>query len=347
MNMITDRVYPMPLPDIVDREVLVWGGLGFLGQHLIARLLDLGARISVVCRSRTNYRAPEWSQRVTWFELDRDRSPDAVLSAAVSRSEIIYNFAGSSGAAASNREPLRSLRENCEVQLAFLAACQRSGHRPHVIFPSSWLVYQSGAQHPIDESYRIGPLSVYAAHKFCIEQYLRIFGAQQHITWTICRISNPYGFDPTKPGSSYKILNWFIQLALEHKPIVIFGDGSQLRDYIYIDDVIDALIRGMLPQAKNEIFNISSGSSHSLLRAVEIVDQLAGPIHVSFQNWPDEYHAVEAGDYMADIAHAKKSLSFQPEFDLEKGLERTLEAYRQRNWSGSSPTELSFAMRSA
>ena len=343
--MTTDLVYAPP-PDITNRQVLVWGGLGFLGQHLIAKLLDLGARVSVLCRSRGSYSAPAWSHRVCWLELDRGGASDVILAAAVSRSEIIYNFAGLSGAAASNREPLRSLKENCEVHLEFLAACQRSGNRPHVVFPSSWLVYEPGAKNPVDEGHRLGPLSLYGVHKLCIEQYLRIFGAQDYITWTVCRISNPYGFDPTKPGHSYKILNWFIELAFERKPIVIFGDGSQLRDYIYIDDVIDALIRCVVPQAKNEIFNISSGTSHSLLQAVEILDRLAGPIRLTFKSWPDDYHAVEAGDYVADVSHARRNLGFRPVFDIEKGLERTVQAYRNFNGLRSSPVELSLAMGS-
>jgi dTDP-glucose 4,6-dehydratase/UDP-glucose 4-epimerase len=269
---------------------------------------------------------------VKWFELDHPAAGDATLRAAVASASIIYNFAGSSGAAASNRDPLHSLEENCRVQLAFLAACEKAGHKPHVVFPSSWLVYAPGGPDAVDEDHPVGPLSMYGAHKLCIEHYLQIFARQDRITYTICRISNPYGFDAGKTNSRYKILNSFIQLALAKKPIRLFGDGRQLRDFIYIDDLIEIFSRcGTCSAARNQIFNVSSGHSYSLLQAVEKIMRLLGPSPVLFEPWPDEYRAVEPGDYVADIARATRLLDFRPAYDLESGLLQTAREYRNEN----------------
>jgi UDP-glucose 4-epimerase len=314
-----------------DRKspVLVWGGLGFLGQHLVTRLLREGFEVSILCRSKGLYGTPAWAGKVRCFEIDNGASLDSNLLAAVSGASIIYNFAGWSGAAASNRDPLRSLDENCRMQLAFLTACQKAGHQPHIVFPSSWLVYARGAKEPLDEDHPTSPLSMYAAHKLCIESYLRIFEVQEHISYTVCRISNPYGFDQAQTGRGYKILNSFIQLALARKPIRIFGDGRQLRDFIYIDDVIQALLLcGVRKEARGQVFNISSGQSYSLIYAVETVIEILGPSPIVFESWPEDYRTAEPGDYVANITRARTRLGFHPEYDLGHGLRRTIYDYR-------------------
>jgi UDP-glucose 4-epimerase len=309
----------------------VWGALGFLGYHLVTRLLDSGKDVSVLCRSKKRYPTPVWSQRVRWFELESGGSLESNLLAAVARAAVIYNFAGASGAVASNREPVRNLRDNCALQLAFLTACERAGHKPHVVYPSSWLVYAPADGKPVREDHPIGPLSVYGAHKACIEHYFRIFGARDRITWTVCRISNPYGFDPAMAKGAYKVLNWFVDLALGQKPISIFGDGSQLRDFVYIEDVVDALVSCGFSAVRNEIFNIGGGRSYSLIDAVEIINELAGPVPVIFKTWPEEYHAVEPGDYVGDISRARRRLGFHPAYDLRSGLAQTIRDYRSES----------------
>ena len=309
-------------------KVLVWGGLGFLGQQAVTRLLDRGAEVAVLCRSRSLYPSPAWDALVDWYELDRPGA-EATLLEAVSSASTIYNFAGSSGAVSSNREPLHSLDENCRTQLTFLAACQQAGHRPHVVFPSSWLVYAPGKTNPVGEEHLLGPLSMYAAHKLCIEHYLKIAAAQGHITYTICRISNPYGFDPAPTQRGYKILNAFIQLALANNPIEIFGDGRQLRDFIYIRDLTHALMLcGFASEARNQVFNISSGHSHSLFETVtSLIEMVGSASPVIFKPWPEEYRAVEPGHYVADISRARAVLGFHPEYNLQCGIEETLRHY--------------------
>ncbi len=313
-----------------DGSVLVWGALGFLGQHMVARLLRHGATVSVLCRPRHLYPIPPWGSRVQWFEQQKGGDDQATLMSAVSSASLIYNFAGSSGAVASNQKPLESLEANCRTQLAFLEACERAGHRPHVVFASSWLVYGVTGGAPVSETHPVAPRSMYAAHKLCIEHYLQIFEQRNKITYTICRISNPYGFDPSGVGNTYKVLNSFIQQALAGAPICLFGDGRQLRDFIQISDLADALIRcGYSPQARNELFNVSSGKSYTLLEAAETIGELAGAPKVLFKPWPEEYRAVESGDYVADISKARTKLGLMPAYELRAGLEETIRQYRQ------------------
>jgi UDP-glucose 4-epimerase len=315
-----------------DRGVLVWGALGFLGQYLVERLLSRGFAVSVLCRPRRHYPSPDWASKVRWFELTEGAENRAILSSAVQSASVIYDLAGLSGAATSNDRPLESLEANCRSQLEFLTSCESAGHRPHVVFPSSWLVYGLTEGLAVNERQPVAPRSMYAAHKLCIENYLQIYAARNKITYTICRISNPYGFDPSRPGGSYKVLNSFIQNALAGTPIRLFGDGRQLRDYIYISDLVDALMLcGYSPQARNEVLNISSGTSHSLLDAVETIRDLLGAAQVVFEPWPDHYMQVESGDYVADISKAASRLGFAAADGLRPGLAKTISLYRSQS----------------
>lgn len=319
----------MPDPAHQRSNVLVWGALGFLGQHLVEALLNEGANVSVLCRPRHLYPSPKWGNGVTWHELD-GKQDERTLLAAVSSADLIYNLAGASGAVASNLDPMHSLNANCGVQLAFLRACEDAGHCPHVVFASSWLVYDIRGDQPVNEEHPVAPRSMYGAHKLCIENYLRIFQLRNKITYTVCRISNPYGCDPGKPTKGYKLLNTFVQDALTDTPICLFGEGVQLRDFIYISDLTQAFLLCGLAGARNESFNISSGTSHSLLEAVETIGDIIGRTPVIRKPWPDEYLAAEPGSYIADISKARTRLGFAPAFRLRAGLEKTIQDFRNK-----------------
>jgi len=303
--------------------------MGFLGRHVVERLLAGGRRVSVLCRRRTLYPPAPWAAEVRWFELDRPEAEKEIFQAAVKSASVIYDFAGSSGAVASNREPRQSLEENCRVHLDFLEACAQAGSRPHIVFPSSWLVYRPAEDgSAATEDHPVSPRSMYAVHKLAIEQYLQIYARRERITYTICRIANPYGFDPA-PRPNYKILNSFVQKALACAPITIFGDGRQLRDFLYISDLTDALEAcGFRPEARNETFNIASGTSHRLAHAVTLIQQLTGGPQVIYKPWPEEYLAAEPGDSHIDISKARRHLRFHPRYELQTGLAETIALYR-------------------
>lgn len=306
------------------KSALVWGGLGFIGQHLIVGLLERGTQVSVLCRSRLHYAPPDWASQVRWFDLDSSLDRDDTMRIAADV-DVVYNLAGSSGTVASNLDPMGSLQDNCAEQLRFLQACEKTTRPPHIVFASSWLVYGAIEAARVDESHPIQPRSMYAAHKACIENYLRIYALRRKISYTVCRISNPYGPYPSRPRRTYNIINLFIEQSMAGKPVFLFGDGRQLRDYIFIDDLVDALIRcGECPAARNELFNIGMGRSHSILEAVEMIRDLASAPPAILMPWEGEYAVVESGSYTADISKAERLLGVKARFDLRKGLEATV-----------------------
>lgn len=308
--------------------MLVWGALGFIGFHLVERLLSDGYKVSVLCRSRARYAEPHWASKVTWYSTENEVCQTS-LQAAVASASVIFDLAGSSGAVASNHDPIGSLDSNCRVQLEFLEACAKAAHKPHVIFSSSRLVYGETSAAKVDEKHATRPLSIYAVHKLCIENYLELYSRLGAITHTVCRISNAYGHDCTRLGQGYKIVNSFIIRSLAQLPIVLFGTGEQIRDFIYIDDLTEILIRcALIPAASGETFNIGSGVGHSMMEAAEIIRELTDGPPINFHPWPEDYLAVESGNYVAEISKSHRVLQFLPQFDFCNGINSTITKYR-------------------
>jgi nucleoside-diphosphate-sugar epimerase len=309
----------------VPKNVLVWGAYGFMGRHLVGRLLAEGAHVSILTRERSRYAPASWdstpaSDTITRFET-ADADPLPVFRKAVASADLIFNFAGANGAVRSNQDPVRSADENSRVQAQFLHACAQSGRCPHVVFSSSRLVYGRPRSLPVNEDHPLAPRSFYAANKLCCEDYHRAFAASGAITYTICRISNAFGPDPEYARKEHGVINVFVEKALAGQSVKLFGDGGQLRDYIYIDDLIEVLMRcGMYPEARSEIFNVGSGEGIRLREAAEEITKTTGAPPIDFQTWPDEFRNVESGDYVCEIAKLRSTLGFCPIDAFRSGL---------------------------
>ncbi len=301
-------------------RVLVWGARGFIGRALVEHLVGRAWRVQVLTRRHATP-APAWADSVEWFEFSADRV--GTFDRALDGVSLVYNLAGSSGAVASNLDPIESLESNCRLQLEFLAACARTGRTPHVVFSSSRLVYAPAGHARVTEHHPVAPLSMYSAHKLCIEHYHRIFAQRGALSFTLCRISNPYGFDESAPPAGYGFINALIQRALEGDRLTLFGRGQQLRDYLYIDDLV-AMLRlcGERAAARNEILNVGYGRSLSLCDAALHIQRGLGSGAIVFQPWPKEHEAVESGDFVVDTAKARAVLNCAPAYSFERGIAR-------------------------
>jgi UDP-glucose 4-epimerase len=272
--------------------------------------------------------------------MDEGDQSIAAMTEIIRECGLIYDLAGSSGAVASNRSPGASLEGNCRIQLRLLEACVAAGNRPHVVFSSSRLVYGETGRTRAAEDHPVNPQSVYAAHKLCIEHYLKIFARLGHITYTICRISNVYGSDAGHQGQGYRVVNAFIRAGLAGQIITLFGDGRQLRDFIYIDDLIQALMQsGTAAAARNQVFNIGSGVSSSMLEAASLIREMTSAPPLRFAPWPEDYGLVESGDYVADISKARRLLGIRPAYTLAEGIAESIAQLRGDAAVGAAPAK--------
>jgi UDP-glucose 4-epimerase len=313
------------------KKVLVTGGLGFIGINTSLRLLDFGAEVTVL----DNFIPLDPSGRL---DAVRSRLRIAVadirdedkVERVVRDQEVIFNLAGKSGAADSNKTPLNDLEINCRGHLNVLEACRSFNPAVTIVFPSSRLVYGKPRYLPVDESHPVAPESIYAAHKLAVENYHLIYGRLYGLKTTVLRISNPYGPMQAGEARAYGIANRFIQTAVAGKPITLFGDGGQRRDYLYIDDLVDAFLRAAsVVGARGKIYNIGDRSNVSLLELAEMAVAAAGAGEIVRVPWPEEYRAVETGDYQSDITLARHDLGWSPITEIREGIARTVEFYRQ------------------
>lgn len=312
------------------KNILVTGGLGFIGLNLTNRLRELGAKIVVFDSYVSSAMTKPLSKILEGVDIvNADIRDEDRVERVMREQDIVFNLAGKSGAVDSNKTPLNDLDINCRGHLTILEACIAFNPNVTIIFPSSRLVYGRPRYLPVDENHPLSPESIYAAHKLAVENYHLIYGRLYGIKTTVLRISNPYGPHQSHGAHAYGIANRLIQSAVLDKTIYIYGDGKQQRDYIYVDDLVEAfLFAASSEKARGKIYNVGGTTAVSLFDLAEMVVSLAGSSSkIEMVSWPEEYLAVETGHYQSNITLANHDLGWQPKTPICEGLVRTIKSY--------------------
>lgn len=308
------------------RRVLVLGGTGFMGQYLVSALVRLDADVTILTNNRPVPEAIASLARLGSTRI-RIRQGDvcnhSVLMDLVAGQQVIYALAGKSGAVQSNNNPVLDLNVNCGGLLNLLECCRVSNPSARIVFPSSRLVYGKVDTLPVPESHPTKPTSIYAIHKLTGEKYLVLYHQLYNLPTMVLRITNPYGLQHQPAQFTHGIINAFFQKALQGEPLTIFGDGHQIRDYIYIEDVVQAfLMAGKRPEAVGQVFNVGSGQGVSLAEVAEAIVRLVGRGFVQYQAWPPDHLLVETGDFIADIGKIRAALGWSPRTEQQQGLRK-------------------------
>lgn len=304
-------------------KAVVFGGCGFLGSNVAAGLARAGATTvvydTVVCEPDT----PQGIEMVQGDALDAAKVREVLAGA-----DRVFAFAGAGGAPESLRDPLGDLAVNCNAQLILLEAVREVCREATVVFPGSRLEYGRPMRLPVGEDHSLLGSTPYAINKSACAAYYRMYAQVHGLNAVVLRLSNPYGPHPLQ--ESYKgfgVLNHFIDRALLDRPITLFGDGSQLRDFVYIDDVVEAVMEASARRGLGgRAINIGSGEGVSLAMAAEEVVELAGRGSVIQVPWPADLSLIETGDFYFDVSRAREVLDWEPKTSLRLGLELTLTA---------------------
>jgi len=320
-----------------DRAVLVVGGLGFIGGRLSAALAAAGARVTIVTPSRQTHHdsAVDFDARGVRV-LDGDVRDRQQMQAAVRGQDVIFNLAGQSGAVRSMEEPWDDLDVNARGMLTLVEAVRRESPKARVVLTGSRLEYGRVGSGPVAETHAADPLCLHAVHKLVAEQYLRLYERLYGISYAVARITNPYGPGQPRARTAYGVVNRLIHLALAGDTLPIYGDGRQLRDYIYIDDVVQALLAlgqaGARPSqdrdVSSNIYNVGTGVGTSIAGMAGAIVAAAGAGRIEFVAWPPLAEQIETGDFVADVARIRAELGWRPAVSLEEGLRRTVAFYR-------------------
>jgi len=323
------------------QRVLVIGGLGFIGMNLTERLVGEGRSVTVVTPSRARHQEAAAAFEARGVRIVEGDLRDAgAMAKALADQQIVFNLAGESGAVRSMEDPWTDLDVNCRGNLVLLEALRSDNPVARLVFVSSRLSYGSGGADPIDEAHVPDPLCVHAVHKLAAEQYLRLYHRIYGLNVTTARLTNPYGPGQPAGRTAYGVVNRMIHLALSGETLSIYGDGRQRRDYIYVDDAVDALMRmAEAPQSGGRLYNVGSGRGTPLVEMARAIIGMAGSGRIGFVPWPELDEQIETGDFVADIGRIERELGWTPRVSLADGLQRTIAHYKaQHSTSKAHPT---------
>lgn len=314
----------------MKKRVLAIGGLGFIGVNLVDRLIGDGAIVTVLTPLRERHAdladtLERQGARIVEGDL-RDRELMPVL---VAGQDLVFNLSGQSGAVRSMDDPWSDLDINLRGNLVLLESLRAANPRAKVVFAGSRLQYGKPDSLPVAEDDGGDPLCLHAIHKRTVEEYLKLYADLFGLTYAIARITNPYGPGQPKGRTAYGVINRLIHLALANEALTIYGDGAQLRDYVHVGDVIEALlVMAHSDQANGRAFNVASGKGTRMIDVANEIIAIAGGGRIEHVAWPALAHQIETGDFVADITRAQRELGWAPTRTLRAGLEETIAHYR-------------------
>lgn len=298
---------------------LVLGSTGFIGSNLVKKLVNL--KREVISFSRSSSPPLSGVQHITGDFSDLK----VIKTLLKTRPSVIYALIGLSGQVNTNSNPEESYKVNVLTYLNFLELVRKNLPTTHLIFSSSRLEYGKPVYLPVDEQHPIQPLSWYGVHKHFISDYCQFIYRLYIQPTTVFRTSNPYGPHKVNGNRRYNVVNFFVDQALNNRQITLFGKGEQVRDYLYIDDLIEAFLA--VSQNKTsfgKIYNVGGGDGVSLKQiAQEIVSQTGKGV-IRTVPWPQEYKKVETGDYISNIAKISREIGWKPSTTLKVGIQRTI-----------------------
>src|SRR5512136_1658577 len=287
-----------------NKKVLITGGLGFIGSNLAHRLVELGAEVLLVDSLIPDYggnlyniRGIEDRVRVNVADVRDESSMDYLVRG----QSVVFNLAGQVSHIDSMRDPYTDLEINCRSQLSILEACRR--HNPHVkiVFAGTRQVYGKPDFLPVTEEHLVRPTDVNGINKAAGENYHLLYNNVFGIRACSLRLTNVYGPRQLVKHNRQGFIGWFIRTAVEDGEIQIYGDGSQLRDFVYVDDAADAFLRaGASAACDGEAFNVGGQAPVSHRDLVALLLEVAGTGRVSYIDWPAEKKAIDIGSFYAD-----------------------------------------------
>jgi UDP-glucose 4-epimerase len=314
------------------RRTLVTGGLGFIGSNLARALVDLGADVLLVdslipdyggnlfniagIESRLRVNIADVRQASTMQALVRDR-------------EVIFNLAGQVSHIDSMRDPLTDLEINCRSQLTILEACRLHNPAAKVVYAGTRQIYGRPARLPVDETHLVRPTDINGINKAAGEQYHLVYNDVYGVRACSLRLTNVYGPRQLIRHNRQGFIGWFIRLALEGREIQIYGDGSQMRDFVYVTDAADAFLRAGASDAVNgEALNVGGREPIAHRDLVAMLLEAAGGGSMRLVEWPEDKKRIDIGSFYTDSTRFERAVGWQPSIALRDGLRKTLEYYR-------------------
>lgn len=315
------------------KNILITGGAGYVGSNLANILVPMGAKVtlldSFINESGTNlYNIEKIKAKITLLVGDiRDSSS---TDYAVKNQDLIFNIAGNASHLDSMVDPLNDYDVNVKGQLTLLESCKNHNPSVKIVFLGSRAQYGSIDHTPFKEDVLMMPKDVYGANKIAGEFLHLLYAKYFNLKATSIRMGPSFGPRCQMMHAKYGVLNYLLRLIMDGKEVTIYGDGKQLRDSIFIDDAIVALLA--ISSSKNswgESYNIGSGVALSFTEQVEGIIKACGFGKFKHIPWPPDRAAIEVGDSVADISKTKQDTGWEPKTNFIDAMKKTYEYYKK------------------
>ncbi|WP_438858433.1 NAD-dependent epimerase/dehydratase family protein [Achromobacter spanius] len=317
-----------PLPQLSQMRCAVLGAGGFLGTNLCRELQPRVASVRAFGRRKS---FPSALIGVEW--IPGDFTEPTSVATAISGCDTVFHLVNATTPASANIDKLADLQSNVAPTLRLLEACREAGVKRVIFISSGGTIYGLPKQVPTPESAPTDPITAYGISKLAIEKYLGLYEYLHGLQYRVLRVANPFGPYQTALKSQGVIAAFMHQCA-SHEPIHIWGDGSSVRDYVYVTDVVDAMLAAAQHQGPSRVFNIGGGQGRSLLDILDVIKRVSGTTP-EIQFSPSR--SVDIPRSILDISLASQELGWTPQTTFDEGMQRTW-AWAIAQYQDGTPT---------
>lgn len=333
------------LEEFKGKSVLITGGLGFIGSNLALRLVKAGARVTVMDAMIPDYGGNEFNVqevasdiRVNFSDI---RDENAIIYL-VKNQDYVFHLAGQVCHIMSLSNPFPDIEINITGTAILMEALRKYNPEAIVVYTGTRGQYGASVSLPVNEEAPTNPKGIYEISNLTAEKIIKVYNDAHGIRSVLLRLSNIYGPRSQMLHSRFGVCNWFVRLAMDDDTIKVFGDGSILRDFCYVDDCVEAIIKSaIVEEAYGEIFNVGSDIPVSFVELVKTIIEQAGRGKWEFAEFSPERKAQEPGDFYSDITKIRRVVGWEPTTTLADGIKKTIdfyEQYRDQYWTRNDTT---------
>ena len=319
--------------DFSGKKVLITGGLGFIGSNLARRLVELECQVTVV-----DSLIPEYGGNLRNLENIRDKicinlsdiRDTFSINELIKKQDFLFNLAGQTSHLDSMENPFTDLDINAKAQLSILEACRKNNPTIRIVFASTRQIYGKPQYLPVDEKHPRKPVDVNGINKIAGEQYHLLYNNVYGISSSVLRLTNTYGPRMRIKDARQTFLGIWIRNLLQGKPIQVFGNGKQRRDYNYVEDVLDALlIAATENNAVGKVYNLGAPAPLSLEDTAKIMCKKTEGGDYQMIPFPEDRKAIDVGDFICDYSAFRGQFGWEPKVNFEDGIQRSIEYFQK------------------